>query len=228
MCGRFTLIKLAEVTDLFPWATPPEQTPDAHYNIAPQTSVLTLPNTPECAFDRYVWGLVPFWAKDPSIGGKMINARCEGIESKPAFRAAIRRRRCLVPADGFYEWRREDDGTKTPMYIQVDEGKPFAFAGLWEHWSSDDGSEMMSCTIITCSPNELMENIHNRMPVILPEEHYQQWLTPDEVEPADVTGMLVPFDPGRMTATPVSRKVNNPRNNSPDLVDRVEPDAWLF
>jgi putative SOS response-associated peptidase YedK len=169
--------------------------------------------------DFFTWGLVPSWAKDPSIGNRMINARAETLAEKPAFRAALRRRRCLILADGFFEWRQEPDSKrKTPMYIRLQSGKPFALAGLWELWHSADGSDILSCTIITTTPNELMESIHNRMPVILPPEAYTLWLDPAEKKPEEISPLLRPYPAADMTAYPISVMVNDPKNDRPEIV----------
>jgi putative SOS response-associated peptidase YedK len=149
----------------------------------------------------------------------LINARAETLIEKPSFRTAFRRRRCLVLADGFYEWR-QDPGRrgKTPMLVRLREDKPFAFAGLWENWQSPDGSTILSCTIITTQPNSLMETIHNRMPVILPERAYEPWLEPGEVDPQTLTSLLQPFPAEEMVAHPVSTLVNDPKNESPECI----------
>ncbi len=171
------------------------------------------------AVEFFRWGLIPGWAKDPAIGHRMINARAETLAEKPSFRTPLRRRRCLILADGFYEWRKDPGGkTKTPMYIRLSNGAPFAFAGLWDLWRGPDDSPVTSCTIITTSPNDLLAPIHNRMPVILPADAYEQWLDPDE-QPADrLTPLLNPYPAREMTAHAVSRTVNNPRTDSPDCV----------
>jgi putative SOS response-associated peptidase YedK len=220
MCGRYTLISLSEFTDLFPWIRGPDGAVPPRYNIAPTQPVIAVANKPDPHADHFYWGLVPHWAKDPSIGSKMINARAETVADKPSFRNPLRRRRCVIPASGFYEWKLNDDGkTKTPMYITVDQGKPFAFAGLWDHWGDDKGNELTSCTIITTTPNALMEQIHNRMPVILDEPAMRRWLDPAEQPAERMLELLNPFDPARMQARAVSRAVNNPRNDRPDLLD---------
>ncbi len=218
MCGRFSLTtdtkKLAEAFAEF--SPPKEVTP--RYNIAPTQPVAVVANTGQNKVDFFVWGLIPGWAKDPTIGNRMINARSETLAEKPSFRAAYRRRRCLVLADGFYEWRKNSDKSKTPMYIQLESREPFAFAGLWEQWFSPDGGEVLSCTIITTEPNALMRSIHNRMPVILPRSAYGQWLDPAEQAPQRLQPLLVPFPAEEMTAYPVSTFVNNPRNEAPQCV----------
>lgn len=192
---------------------------DARYNVAPMQDVPVVWNQPEPCLGLARWGLVPFWAKDPSIGSRMINARAETIAEKPAFRAALRQRRCLLPADGFYEWRRvEGTEAKVPTYVRLADGSPFAFAGLWESWKQPDGGRLHTCTIITTEPNELMRTIHDRMPVILPESGMKQWMQPDVTDPAALLRLLRPFPADRMEAYPVSRRVNHPSNDGPDLV----------
>src|ERR1051325_9183005 len=159
MCGRFTLTRLADLNLALPWIKPPGDHQE-RYNIGPWQSVLAARNPPEPRFEPLMWGLVPFWAKDPSIGNRMINARAETLAEKPAFKQAVRKRRCIIPADGFYEWRKEGKGSKTPMYIRLKSHKPFALAGLWEFWKDEKGTrELLSCTIITTPPNELVESI---------------------------------------------------------------------
>jgi putative SOS response-associated peptidase YedK len=183
--------------------------------------VAVAPNDGLLKLDFYVWGLIPSWAKDPAIGSRMINARGETLAEKPSFRSAFRRRRCLIPADGFYEWQQvPGHKTKTPMYIRLKSGEPFAFAGLWESWNAPDGSNILSCTIITTSPNALMQPIHNRMPVILPASAYAQWLEPGEQNPADLQPLLQAYPPEEMTAYPVSTLVNRPEN---DVAACIQP-----
>jgi putative SOS response-associated peptidase YedK len=220
MCGRYTLIRLADFTDMFPWIRGPEQPIPPRYNIAPTQPVAVVTNDGRPHIDFYNWGLIPPWAKEPSIGNRMINARAETLDSKPAFRLPLRRRRCLIPASGFYEWRKNADGkTKTPMYIRMKGARPFAFAGLWETWHDNTGSEIRSCTIITGSPNELIRPIHDRMAVVLREEDYQRWLDPRELPPQDLLPLLQPYPADAMEAFEVSRTVNSPRNEVPDCIE---------
>ena len=160
------------------------------------------------------WGLVPFWAKDLSIGSKMINARAEGIAEKPAFRAAFKARRCLVPADGFYEWQKVDGG-KQPMLIRLRSKSTFAFAGLWEVWRSPEGP-VETCTIVTTEPNAVTAPIHNRMPVILEPADYDRWLDPSQ---PDAQALLRPCPDDWLEAYPVSTRVNTPRNDTADLIE---------
>jgi putative SOS response-associated peptidase YedK len=170
MCGRFTLVTgPAGIQLAFPGVEVP-QTLAARYNIAPSQDVAVLRNTGASQVELLHWGLIPFWAKDPAIGNRLINARAETLAEKPAFRAAFRRRRCLILADGFYEWRQDTlpgSRRKTPLYFRLKSGRPFAFAGLWEAWPGPDGRQWLSCTIVTTTPNSLLETVHTRTPVIL-------------------------------------------------------------
>jgi putative SOS response-associated peptidase YedK len=219
MCGRFTLfVDPRELMELLPGIEPPlEWTP--RYNIAPTQPVAVVANNEQNRVEFFRWGLVPSWAKDPGIGSRMINARGETLAEKPSFRTAYRRRRCLVLADGFYEWRKEPGRrTKTPMFIQLKSGKPFGFAGLWESWRSSQDETLLTCTIITTSPNALVADIHNRMPVILDREAYDVWLDPAEQSPDRLDPWLKPFPAAEMVAYPVSTLVNNPANDEPACV----------
>ena len=221
MCGRFTLtITPEQLQEAIPGLiTPTGMAP--RYNIAPSQPVAVVPNDGLNKLDFYIWGLIPSWAKDPSIGNRMINARGETLVEKPSFRSAFRRRRCLIPADGFYEWKQNPGSkSKTPMYIKLKSGEPFALAGLWENWNAPDGSNILSCTIITTTPNALLEPIHNRMPVILPREAYARWLEPNEVNPAQLQELIQPYPAEAMTAYAVSSLVNRPEN---DLAACIQP-----
>lgn len=224
MCGRFTLaVDPAELQDAFPWVSiPGSQHLTPRYNVAPTQPVAVVANDGRNTLDFFLWGLIPSWAKDPEIGSRMINARAETLAEKPSFRAAFRRRRCLILADGFYEWKLSPEGkSKIPMRITLVTGKPFALAGLWELWNAPDGSRINSCTIITTEPNSLMAHIHNRMPVILPETDYGQWLDPAEQRPKTLQPLLRPYDPALMKAYPVSRLVNKPDNDTPACIQPV-------
>jgi putative SOS response-associated peptidase YedK len=195
--------QIAGIRDQFPGS----------FNVAPsqQIPVVTL-HDDQRVLETMRWGLVPFWVKDVRIGYKMINARCEGIETKPSYRSAIKSRRCLIPVDGFYEWRKDKDtGTKTPFHIGVESQEIFAFAGLWEEWKSPNSQEILrSCAIITCEPNEQMSEIHNRMPVIIDPENESRWLDPT-VSVEEALAMLHPYE-NRLKMHPVSIAVNSPRN----------------
>lgn len=220
MCGRFTLTAdPADLQEAFNWVNFENNELAPRYNIAPTQALAVVANTGENKLDFFTWGLVPFWAKDPAIGNRMINARSETLADKPSFKNAFKRRRCLILADGFYEWQKKTgEKTKIPTYIHMKDGKPFAFAGLWEEWNSPDGSQILSATIITTKPNELVAPIHNRMPVILPSSTYEQWLAPGEADTHKLSMLLKPFDADLMEAFPVSRLVNNPRNESPNHI----------
>jgi putative SOS response-associated peptidase YedK len=220
MCGRFTLRASASaIAEQFSLFEVPELPP--RYNIAPSQPVAVVRRRPQSGDDQRQlvlmrWGLIPSWATDPAIGNRLANARSESVLEKPAFRAAMRRRRCLIPADGFYEWKK-NGRNKQPYLIGLRDGRLFAFAGLWEAWEGADHSYVESCTILTTTPNELMAPIHDRMPVILPAEAYGPWLDP-AVPPAEVLAWLRPLPADQMTAYPVSTLVNNPRNDRPECV----------
>ncbi len=204
MCGRFILTSAAEVVaELFDVADVPTLTP--RQNICPTEAVGAVVFDAEASgrgFRGLRWGLIPSWAKDPNIGARMFNARAETVAEKPSFRSAFKARRCLVVADGFYEWKKLDRG-KQPHRIGLSEGGPFAFAGLWEHWQGGDGEPIDSCTIITTEPNELLAPIHERMPVILPPEDYAVWLDPEIREASVLQPLLRSYPAEAMTAQPV-------------------------
>lgn len=217
MCGRFAFYSPSEATAaLFGVTTSTEVVP--RYNIAPTQFVAAVrrgeQNTPELAMLR--WGLVPFWAKDPSIGNRMINARSETVAEKPSFRSAYRKRRCLILADGFYEWRKAADG-KTPYFISRADGSPFAFAGLWESWSSEDSDESLESTaIITAAASDFMAQLHQRMPVVIHPDLADRWLDGDPELLTEVIENSPEF-----RAWPVDRRVNNARNEGAELIDRA-------
>ncbi len=230
MCGRFTLASDPEMLQqvFFDFEVPMNLSP--RYNISPTQDVASVPNTREKQVEFFHWGLIPSWAKDPKIGNRMINARSETLAEKPSFRNAYKRRRCLVLADGYYEWQQiPGNRVKQPVYIRFKSQKPFAVAGLWEVWQSKDMDEpLKSCTIITCPPNALLEEIHHRMPVILPADAYAQWISPDE-QPVDaLQPLLTPYPGEEMEAYPVSRFVNRPTNNSPECIAPLEANAPLL
>ena len=226
MCGRFTLKTDPEIlTETFPgFTTPAADEMSPRYNITPSQRVAVVANNGEKNVEFFQWGLIPSWAKDPKIGNRMINARAETLAEKPSFRTPYKRRRCLILTDGFYEWRAEPGSkTKTPFYIRLKSEKPFAFAGLWEAWSPNiDDDPLRSCTIITTSPNSLMETIHRRMPVILEPDGYEQWLEPGDQSPTQLDGLLKSYPAEEMEAYPVSRLVNRPSNDSPDCIVPAE------
>lgn len=222
MCGRFTLtVDPDDLREAFGLSAPPSSDLAPRYNIAPSQPVAVIANGESRALELFKWGLIPSWAKDPKIGNRMINARAETLAEKPSFRTALKKRRCLVLADGFYEWKREGK-LKTPMYIQLKDRRPFAFAGLWETWNSPEGEWIKTCTIITTTPNALIEKIHDRMPVILPPKAYDLWLSPGELPAEKTLPLLKPFAASQMRAVAVSPLVNNPRFDSPECVAPVK------
>lgn len=220
MCGRFSLgtpaTTLAAQFELFEvpaWAP--------RYNIAPTQqapTVLRAPSHPDRQFRPYRWGLIPSWAKDPGIGSQMINARAETVATKPAFRRAFRERRCLILADGFYEWQARGRH-KQPLFVRLANGRPFAFAGLWERWGGPDGTALDSCAIVTTTANDLLRPLHDRMPVILAPKDYDLWLDPSLQDVECLLPLLRPYPAEEMTAYPVSTRVNNPAHDAPDCID---------
>lgn len=219
MCGRFTLTQSAEALAAV-FHVQQRLDLEAQYNIAPTQNVVTLlhnaeTNKPE--FHKFRWGLIPSWAKDPTISTKLINARAETIAEKPSFRSAFKQRRCLVVADGFYEWQRHQ-GKKQPFYFQLGDEQPFGFAGLWEKWTNPDGEEISSCTIVTTAANELLQPIHDRMPVILSPQDYDLWLDPQQQKPQALQHLLSPYPASEMTAYPVSTLVNSAKHNSAECI----------
>lgn len=221
MCGRFTLHSSTEqIRRLFRMADPPEIQP--RYNISPSQPLLAVrlsPETGEREWAFFRWGLVPFWAQDASIGNRMINARAETAASSKAFTHAFQRRRCLIPASGFYEWRKVGN-QKQPYYIYRKDGRPFALAALWERNERLE-EPIESCTIITTDANELLKPIHDRMPVILLEEQFEDWLNAPNAQAAQ--SLLRPCPPDELACHPISRMVNQPKNDDPRLLEEVEP-----
>ncbi len=228
MCGRFTLFSSATlIADTFGVEVPP--TLPKRFNIAPSLHVLAVREKPaatkpairERELVSLQWGFVPSWARDPHLAGRMINARSETAATKPAFRASFRSRRCLVVADGFYEWQTDPDtGKKQPWYVRLRSGLPFGIAGLMSHWEKPGKPVIESCTLLTCEPNELMAAIHDRMPVMIPPEGFDAWLDVQEYAEGNVSKLLRPFDSDQMTAYRVSTFVNSPKNDSEKCVDR--------
>ena len=223
MCGRFSLTsrgqRLRQRFGLS--AEPDELTP--RYNIAPTQPVLVIPNRTQRLLRPARWGLIPNWAKEASIGNRMINARAETLTSSNVFRDALELRRCLIPADGFYEWKREGPKQRTPFYIHSRDGEPFAFAGLWDVWRPRGGDPIASCTIITTAPNELVATLHDRMPVILPPEAYDTWLAPAPLSPEKLMPLLVPYPAEALQAYAVSSLVNSANNEEPGCITPLEP-----
>ena len=222
MCGRYTLAKSKEEIEELVGDVVADFPVVPRYNIAPSQPILALLNTNLTRLTFIQWGMVPHWAKDPSIGNRMINARSETVAEKPAFRMPFRRKRCLILADGFYEWQKKPgQKAKQPMYITLRSGKVFAFAGLWEEWHGADGSELTTSTILTTEPNSLLRPIHQRMPVILPPTAHETWLC--EEDPDALKAALVPYPPEQMQAFSVSTRVNNVRYDHPDCIEPTSP-----
>jgi putative SOS response-associated peptidase YedK len=222
MCGRFTLTVDPQTQDNFNDFTFPAQFAP-RFNIAPTQPVLAIPNDGKNSADFFVWGLIPSWAKDPSIANKLINARGETIAEKPSFRGSFKYKRCLILTDGFYEWKASASAkTKVPHYIHMKDRKPFAFAGLWDEWQSPDGGALRTCTIITTEPNELMSTLHNRMPVILNQKDYAEWLDSTPRTPDSLLHLIKPFPADKMSAHPVSTMVNTPNNDRAELIVPVQ------
>ena len=223
MCGRFTQAQIAELDrEIFKLLSVPALPP--RYNIAPTqdaAAVRESAKTSRRALGPLRWGLIPYWAKDPAIGNRMINARAETVDRKPAFEAAFKHRRCLIPSDGFYEWQKTGR-SKQPFYIGMHGGGMFAFAGLWERWSDEGHDPIETFTIITTKPNEVVEPIHDRMPVILPQSRYDEWLDPGNQNTKALKELLLPFPAEGMSAFPVTTYVNSPRNEGPECVRPLE------
>lgn len=220
MCGRYTLSTNAQVlADLFRLEEAPALPP--RFNIAPTQEVAIVRAEAEPGPWRLSlahWGLIPSWAKDRGIGARMINARADTAAEKPAFRAAFKARRCLIPADGFFEWQ-ATGGRKQPQYIRLRDSGPFAFAGLWERWEPAEEDAVESCTILTTDPNEVLRPIHNRMPVILPAAAWPLWLDPAVRERDQLQPLLVPYPADAMIAYPVGLGVNSPRHDDPTCIE---------
>jgi putative SOS response-associated peptidase YedK len=224
MCGRYSQSKSAEIiAEAFQVDDVPPLEP--RYNIAPTQLVPTILQalaSTNRQFKVLHWGLIPSWAKDPKMGARLINARAETVAEKPAFRSAFKQRRCLVLADGFYEWQQQESKKqKQPFYFRLNDERPFAFAGLWEHWENTNGEEIESCTLLTTEPNELMRPIHNRMPVILDPNNYELWLDPDVKKPELLQPLLRSYPTEEMTAYPVSKVVNKPSNDSVECIESI-------
>lgn len=219
MCGRFTLTAEIEELKRRFRALFMAREYIKRYNIAPSQMVLTVVNDGRQNLMGYMrWGLIPFWAKDPSIGNRLINARGETVHEKPAFRQAFQRRRCLILADSFYEWKKDGNGNKIPYRILLKSKTPFAMAGLYEKWVSPENEEIFSCTILTTDANELIRPLHDRMPVILGEEGEKHWLNPGE-SLSFLQSLLVPYPAQEMEVYQVSRIVNNPKHDSAACIE---------
>jgi len=221
MCGRFTIFSPAsvieeyfELTDLYPFIP--------SYNVAPSQNILAIL---ENADKKRVgvglrWGLIPSWMKEENISSQMINARLETVHEKPSFCKAFQSRRCLIVADGIYEWKKTKD-SKHPIYIHPENKKPFGMAGLWEHWENNQGNVIESCTILTQEANQQISEVHNRMPVIIDPQNFSPWLDPENHDTDQLQSMLNMLDYPKMALTPVSTKVNNPRFDSPECIEEI-------
>jgi putative SOS response-associated peptidase YedK len=216
MCGRFSLtVNEAELNEFF--ETSGGEAPYvARYNCAPTQMLAVITNEKPQRLNYYKWGLIPSWAKDPAMGNKMINARAETITEKPSYRASLRTKRCIVPADAFYEWKQ--NGDKIPYRIFLKNSRLFAFAGLWDRWHAPGGNEISSFTIITTGANEFMQPIHDRMPVILNRENEKRWLGSNNVD--ELLELLRPFPSEEMDACPVSKLINSAKNDFPEVIEK--------
>ena len=222
MCGRYTLtVNLSKLRDRFGFEEEIGFEYVPRYNIAPTQNVAVIVNKGGNHMELFRWGLIPYWAKDPEIGNRLINARAETLAEKPSFKRSFRQRRCLVLADSFYEWRKID-GYKIPMRIILKSREPFGFAGLWDCWHSPEGEDINSFTIITTTPNELLKSIHNRMPVVLSPEEEKTWLNPNIQDEFILSKLLDPYPSEEMEVCKVSRLVNSPSNDIPECIRPVE------
>jgi len=236
LCGRFArfspahifrmLFQLNEFIDI-----PPQ------YNISPGQDIYAVRGiimrdeqartaSADSNYDKEVvsfkWGLIPFWAKDPTIGNRMINSRSETVTEKPSFKTAFKNHRCLIPTDGFFEWQKQKDGGKQPYFIHMKSDEPFAFAGIWDRWKSPEEQIIESCSILTTEPNSLLQPIHNRMPVIIDPNDFEQWLNPSNTDIEELKDLLKPFDAKKMAAYPVSTYVNSPSNKDEKCILKEE------
>jgi putative SOS response-associated peptidase YedK len=228
MCGRYVVTTPGEVlAQIFGAEPPPEEVLAAivpRYNVSPTQQVPIVRGTARGSRELALvtWGLVPHWAKDPGIGNKLINARADTAAEKPSFRDSLKRRRCLLPADGFYEWKKLAKG-KEPWLFRMRDSRPFALAGLWSSWKNPEtNTNLETCTILTTTPNELVSTVHDRMPVILPPAHQERWLDTG-AESTLFTELFLPFSSDEMEAFPVSRRVNSPANEGPENIEPVSP-----
>jgi len=223
MCGRFTLEISSETLKVIFGVSPLENIPP-RYNIAPTQLVLVLRNDLDNnrQLSYLKWGLIPYWAKDAAIGNHMINARSETVDQKLAFKSAFKHRRCIIPASGFYEWQKVE-GKKRPHYITLKDGSPMMFAGLWDRWTSPEGNVIESCTILTTISNELIQTLHDRMPVVLRMEDADYWLDSRITDPSQLRQLFSPYQPDLLNLYPVSNMVNSPRNDDLKCIKPLSP-----
>ncbi|AST91283.1 MULTISPECIES: SOS response-associated peptidase [Sutcliffiella] len=223
MCGRFTLITTFEylISEFDIQLAFDEELFANSYNIAPTQQIVSIINDgTNNRMGHLKWGLIPSWAKDEKMASKMINARSETVDEKPSFKRSFYQRRCLIPMDSFYEWKR-DGKAKIPMRIKMKDDSLFGVAGLWDTWKAPSGEAVHTCTVLTTEPNDLLTDIHDRMPVILPKEKQSIWLDPATKDKTELKSLLIPYNSDEMIAYEVSPKVNSTRNNSIDLIERV-------
>jgi putative SOS response-associated peptidase YedK len=222
MCGRYRLSRRKQIVEEYFESASEAEDWSPRYNIAPTQPVATVRQAGASrVLSLMRWGLVPSWATDIKIGNQLINGRSESLLEKPAFRDSFRQRRCLIPADGFYEWKK-DGKQRQPFHFGMKDDAMFAFAGVWDRWKSANGQMLESCSILTTAANELLTGVHGRMPVILPRRHYQSWLTAPATEAERLADLLVPFDASLMIRYPVSSLVNKPQNDVPECALEVE------
>lgn len=221
MCGRFvSKAKKEEIEKEFKVEIGNGDLIVPRYNIAPTQEIAAITEIENAReISLFKWGLIPKWAKDDSIGNKLINARAETLREKPSFRDAFRSRRCIIPASGFYEWQKTSKGAKQPYYFYLKEKEIFGFAGLWEEWLNKETGELTeSCTIITTEANDILKPVHDRMPVILKTKDYEEWLNPEIKNTDELQNLLVPYPADEMSSHTVSRAVNYASEDSPELI----------
>jgi putative SOS response-associated peptidase YedK len=221
MCGRFTQSLTGEaIAEAFDLADLPQWTP--RYNLAPTQSIpaILASESGDRTFKSLRWGLIPSWAKDPAMGAKLINARSETVSEKPSFRSAFKKRRCLILADGFYEWQK-NQGKKQPFYFRLESGQPFGFAGLWEQWQASEDDVWQTCTILTTDANSLLSQVHDRMPVMLHSEDYDRWLDPQNQDTEALQTLLRPYESEAMVSYAVSSAVNRATHDQPDCIEPI-------
>jgi putative SOS response-associated peptidase YedK len=226
MCGRYTYYSSSEIVDEFELLPKDKKQLELfkdNFNVTPGSDMpVLIRGKQEHELEFMVWGLIPSWSKDRNIGYKLINARKEGLLEKNTWKRLVNSKRCVVPARGFYEWKKLDDDSKQPFYITPTSGKVFSFAGLWDEWKDETGRIVRSYTIITKEPNKEMSDVHNRMPAILTKEQSDIWLSPLELEQAQLDDILGPTPDGSVEITKVSKDVNSPKNNRENLIYPLE------
>ena len=220
MCGRFNfLTHMEELRGRFGIKKFDFEV-NPRYNIAPSQKIATIIQDDEIKLVGMRWGLIPFWSKEPKSGP--INARSETVMEKPTFKAPFKQRRCLIPADGFYEWQKKKEGPKQPYYIHMKDKKPFALAGIWDIWKNPDGGKIESCSILTTEPNEVVKPIHKRMPVIVEPKKFDTWLNTSKENLDEAQALLKPYDAKVMEAYPVNLYVNSPSNKGEKCIEEFQ------